>query len=177
MQKGAKNLNKIKMAMGQEYAARLSTSPFFLVVDYRGMTVAQFSELRSRLREAGSEMHVVKTTIFRTVAEASGLKNVGEGLVGQLAVVTGLKDVAASAKAVKTFNKDTNKGALCFGFMDGERVEANILNQLADLPPLNELRAKLLATINAPATNLVRTIGAPGEQVARVIKAHADKMA
>ena len=175
MQKGANKLNKIKVAMGQEYALRLSNSPFVVLLNYQGMTVAQFTDLRRRLRETEAELHVVKTTIFRSVAEAAGLKNVDEGLSGQMAVVTGKRDVAASARAVKSFNKDTQKGALCYGYMDGERVDAATLNLLADLPPLDELRSQLLRVINAPATKLVRTVAAPGEQLARVIKARVDK--
>lgn len=175
MQKGANKLNKIKVAMGQEYALRLSKSPFFLVVDYKGMTVAQFTGLRNHLQEKGAEAHVVKTSIFRSVAEAAGLKNVAEGLVGQLAIITGQKDVAAAAKVVKSFSKDTNKGTLCFGFIDGERTNAETLNKLADLPPLNELRAMLLRTIQTPAAQLARVIAAPGQQLARVIQAHVDK--
>ena len=173
--KRASKLNKIKLAMGQEYALRLSESPFFLVLDYKGMTVAQFTELRKRLRGAESEAHVVKTSIFRTVAEAAGLKDVGEGLVGQQAIVTGKKDVAASAKVVKEFSKEVKKGQICYGYIDGERTDAETLNKLADLPPLDELRSMLMRTILAPATNLVRTIAAPGEQVARVIQARVDK--
>ena len=175
MKKGANKLNKIKVAMGQEYALRLSDSPFFLVVDYKGMSVGQFTDLRKRLRDAGAEAHVVKSTVFRTVATSAGLENVGEGLFGQVAVVTGQKDVASAAKAVKTFNKDTQKGVLLFGYIDGARTDVATLNLLADLPPLDELRAMLLRTIQAPATKLVGTLAAPGQQLARVIKAHVDK--
>ena len=179
MKKGANKLNKIKVAMGQEYALRLSDSPFFLVVDYKGMSVGQFTDLRKRLRDAGAEAHVVKSTVFRTVfrtvATSAGLENVGEGLFGQVAVVTGQKDVASAAKAVKTFNKDTQKGVLLFGYIDGARTDVATLNILADLPPLDELRATLLRTIQAPATKLVGTLAAPGQQLARVIKAHVDK--
>ena len=175
MKKGANKLNKIKVAMGQEYALRLSDSPFFLVVDYKGMSVGQFTDLRRRLRDAGAEAHVVKSTVFHTVATSAGLENVGEGLFGQVAVVTGQKDVASAAKAVKTFNKDTQKGVLLFGYIDGARTDVATLNILADLPPLDELRAMLLRTIQAPATKLVGTLAAPGQQLARVIKAHVDK--
>lgn len=175
MKKGANKLNKIKVAMGQEYALRLSDSPFFLVVDYKGMSVGQFTDLRRRLRDAGAEAHVVKSTVFRTVATSAGLENVGEGLFGQVAIVTGQKDVASAAKAVKTFNKDTQKGVLLFGYIDGARTDVATLNILADLPPLDELRATLLWTIQAPATKLVGTLAAPGQQLARVIKAHVDK--
>ena len=175
MKKGANKLNKIKVAMGQEYALRLSDSPFFLLVDYKGMSVGQFTDLRRRLRDAGAEAHVVKSTVFRTVATSAGLENVGEGLFGQVAVVTGQKDVASAAKAVKTFNKDTQKGVLLFGYIDGARTDVATLNILADLPPLDELRAMLLRTIQAPATKLVGTLAAPGQQLARVIKAHVDK--
>ena len=175
IQKGANKLNTIKVAMGQEYALRLSSSPFLLLVDYKGMTVANFTDLRKRLMDVGAEAHVVKTSIFQTVADAAGLKDVGEGLAGQIAVITGQKDVAATAKVVKTFNKETKKCVLCYGYIDGERTESDTLNTLADLPPLDELRAMLLGTIMAPATKLVGTLAAPMQQLARVIQARVDK--
>src|ERR1051325_11395213 len=84
-----KSMRAEKQFIGQEYVTRLNTSPFFMVVDYRGLTVGHFSELRKRLTKAGSQIHVVKNSIFRIAAKEAGLTDLGGTLAGQLAVVTG----------------------------------------------------------------------------------------
>ena len=87
----------------QEYLARLNSSPFFIVVDYQGLKVGPITELRKRLNKAGAEMHVVKNSIFRIAAKEAGISELGGTLTGQLAVVTGQRDVSSAAKVVKTF--------------------------------------------------------------------------
>jgi len=94
-----------KQFIGQEYLSRLNTSPFFMVVDYRGLTVGHFSELRKRLAKGGSQIHVVKNSIFRIAAKEAGLADLGGTLVGQLAVVTGQKDISGAAKVIIAINK------------------------------------------------------------------------
>jgi large subunit ribosomal protein L10 len=164
-----------KQLIGQEYVARLNTSPFFMVVDYRGLTVGHFTELRKRLNRAGSEIHVVKNSIFRIAAKESGLADLGGTLAGQLAVVTGQKDVSAAAKIIKTFHAEFDKPKLKFGYLNSQRLETQDLIALADLPSLDVLRARILGVIMAPATKLAVVINTPGSQLARVIKAKADK--
>lgn len=85
-----------KKFISAEYVNRLSQSPFFIVVDYRGLSVGQFTELRKRLSKANAELHVVKNTLFRVAAKEAGLADLTGSLAGQLAVVTGKKDVAAA---------------------------------------------------------------------------------
>src|SRR5438046_10766623 len=92
-----------KKYITKEYLARLNASPFFLVVDYKGLTVGQFTELRKRLGRAGSEVHVVKNSIFRIAAREAGVADLSGTLAGQLAVVTGQRDIPSPAKAVKPF--------------------------------------------------------------------------
>ena len=87
-----------KQLITKEYASRLNASPFFLVVDYKGLTVGQFTELRKRLNKAGSEVHVVKNSIFRIAAKEAGVADLSGSLAGQLAVVTGQRDISAAAK-------------------------------------------------------------------------------
>src|SRR5206468_10870951 len=77
-----------KQFITTEYVNRLNSSPFFIVVDYVGLTVGQFSELRKRLRSAGSEVHVVKNSIFRVAAKEAGLADLSGSMAGQMAVVT-----------------------------------------------------------------------------------------
>ena len=87
-----------KQYLTKEYVARLNASPFAVVVDYQGLTVGQFTELRRRLRVSGAEAHVVKNSILRLAAKEVGLPDLAGSLSGQLAVVTGPKDISAAAK-------------------------------------------------------------------------------
>jgi large subunit ribosomal protein L10 len=164
-----------KQNIGREYATRLNTSPFFMVVDYRGLTVGHFSELRKRLGKTGSQIHVVKNSIFRIAAKEAGLADLGPNLTGQLAVVTGQRDVSAAAKVIKTFQSEFDKPKLKFGYLNSQRLETQDLLALADLPSLEVLRGRILGVIQAPATKLAATINTPGSQLARVIKAKAEK--
>lgn len=164
-----------KKFISEEYVLRLNASPFFIVVDYTGLTVLQFTELRKRLQNAGAEVHVVKNSIFRIAAKEAGVAELNGSLSGQVAVVTGQKDVSAAAKVVKTFQAEFEKPKLKFGYLNNQRLEAQDVQALADLPSIEVLRAKLLGVLQAPAQKLAALINTPGSQLARVIKAKAEK--
>ncbi|MEN9574620.1 MAG: hypothetical protein RL514_2475 [Verrucomicrobiota bacterium] len=166
-----------KKFITSEYVARLNASPFFIVVDYTGLTVPHFNELRTRLRKSGAEAHVVKNSIFRIAAQEAGLADLSGALTGQMAVVTGQKDVSAAAKTLKNFAAEFEKPKLKFGHLGNKRLEAVELLALAELPSLEVLRGKLLGVLQAPAQKLAALINTPGSQLARVIKAKADKAA
>ncbi|HMJ91963.1 MAG TPA: 50S ribosomal protein L10 [Candidatus Acidoferrum sp.] len=164
-----------KQAISSEYIARLNSSPFFILVDYTGLRVGPMTELRKRLRGAGAEIHVVKNTIFRLAAKEAGTDITGASLAGQLAVITGQRDVSAAAKVVKTFASEFEKPKFRFGFLNNQRLEPAEITILADLPPLEVLRSKFLGLLNTPATKLVALLNTPASQLARVLKAKADK--
>ncbi len=163
-----------KQLISKEYLSRLNASPFFIVVDYKGLTVGQFGELRRRLARAGAEVHVVKNSIFRVAAKEAGLADLGGSLTGQLAVVTGPRDISAAAKALKTYQAEFDKPKLRFGYLNNQRLEVSDLQALAVLPSLEVLRGRLLGAIQAPATQLATLLNTPAAQLARVIKAHID---
>src|SRR5437870_10600513 len=144
-----------KKNMTQEYLVRLNASPFFILVDYKGLKVAHFSELRKRLTKAGAEVHVVKNSVFRLAAKESGIGELNGALAGQLAVVTGQRDISVAAKVVKTFGAEFDKLKVHFGYLNNQRLEPAEILTLADLPGLEVLRSKLLGVLNAPATKLV----------------------
>ena len=121
-----------KQFITKEYVARLNASPYFLVVEYKGLTVGQFSELRKRLSKTGSEVHVVKNSIFRIAAKEAGVADLAGTLAGQMAVVTGQRDVSAAAKVLKTFQSEFEKPKLRFGYLNRERLETAMLMELAD---------------------------------------------
>ena len=164
-----------KQSITGEYLKRLNASPFFFVVDYTGLKVAPFTEFRKRLHLAGAEVHVVKNSIFRIAAKEAGIADLGQPLAGQLAVVTGQKDVSVAAKAVKNFHAEFEKPVLRFGFLNNQPMSAKDITTLADLPSLDVLRAKLLGVLMAPAQKLAALLNTPGSQLARVLKAYADK--
>ena len=162
-----------KQFISKEYLGRLNASPFFIVVDYTGLKVGPVTELRKRLVKAGAEIHVVKNSIFKVAAKEAGV-DVGS-LAGQLAVVTGQKDVSAAAKVLKTFSSEFEKPKLKFGVLNNQRLEANDINALADLPSIEVLRGKVLGVLQAPATKLAALLNTPASQLARVLQAKADK--
>lgn len=163
-----------KKYISEEYLERLNQSPFFIVADYTGLKVAPFNELRQRLRGSSAEIHVVKNSIFTLAAQEAGVENLGD-LHGQLAVVTGENEISAAAKVLKTFHSEFDRPQMLFGYLGHERLEQETLQTLADLPSLDVLRSKLLATMMAPASQLARLLNTPASQLARVLKARIDK--
>src|ERR1043166_4604272 len=144
-----------KQHLTKEYIARLNGSPFFIVVDYKGLKVAHMTELRKRLNKSGAEVHVVKNSIFRIAAKEAKMGDLNGSLTGQVAVVTGQRDVSVAAKVVKTFTKEFDRLKLKFGYLNNQRLEEKTILELADLPSIEVLRGKFLGVLNAPATKLV----------------------
>jgi large subunit ribosomal protein L10 len=164
-----------KQNLTKEYIARLNGSPFFIVVDYKGLKVGHMTELRKRLNKAGAEVHVVKNSIFRIAAKEAGVADMNGGLVGQMAVVTGQRDISTSAKVVKTFGSEFDKLKIKFGFLNNQRLADTDIAALADLPSIEVLRSKFLGLLNAPATQLVTLLNTPASQLARVLQAKVEK--
>jgi len=164
-----------KQILTKEYVTLLNASPFFIVVNYRGLKVGHLTELRKRLNKAGAEVHIVKNSIFRIAAKEAGVGDLNGTLSGQIAVVTGQRDISVAAKIVKTFGSEFDKLKVHFGYLNNKRLESADLLTLADLPSLEVLRSKFLGVLNAPATKLVVLLNTPASQLARVIKAKAEK--
>ena len=164
-----------KQYISSEYVTRLNASPYFIVVDYKGLKVGPITELRKRLNKAGAEMHIVKNSLFRLAVKEAGLADLGTTLTGQLAVVTGQRDVSSAAKVVKTFSAEFEKPKIRFGYLKNQRLESADIVALADLPSIEVLRSKLLGVIMAPATKLATVINTPATQLARVLAARVAK--
>ena len=164
-----------KQNLSKEYITRLNASPFFIVVDYKGLKVGHMTELRKRLGKAGAEVHVVKNSIFRIAVKESGVSDMNGSLVGQMAVVTGQKDISSAAKVVKTFGSEFDKLKIKFGYLNNSRLGDTDIIALADLPSIEVLRSKFLGLLNAPATKLVTLLNTPASQLARVLQAKVEK--
>jgi large subunit ribosomal protein L10 len=164
-----------KQSLTKDYVGRLNASPFFIVVDYKGLKVGHMTELRRRLNKAGAEVHVVKNSIFRIAAKEAGVGDLDGTLTGQLAVVTGQRDISTAAKVVKTFGAEFDRLKVRFGYLNNQRLADTEIMTLADLPSMEALRSKLLGVLNAPATKLVRLLNTPASQMARVLQARVEK--
>lgn len=157
---------------------KVNASPFLFVVDYTGLKVDKFAELRKRLRAAGAELHVYKNTFVKKAAERAGFpEEIGGALTGQSAVVTGEKDVCAAAKVMKTFADEFQKPQLKAGILDGKYLDVAGIKALADLPSREVLLAQLLGVLQAPASQLVRLLNEPAASLARVLKAKTEEKA
>jgi len=165
-----------KQNLTKEYLARLNSSPFFIVVDYKGLTVLHLTELRKRLNKAGAEIHVVKNSIFRLAAKEAGVADLNGSLAGQVAVVSGQRDISTAAKVVKTFGSEFEKLKVHFGYLNNQRLEQASILTLADLPSIEVLRSQLLGVLNAPASKFVRLLNTPASQLARVLQARQEKL-
>jgi large subunit ribosomal protein L10 len=151
-------MNPDKKVIIDELLDRVNSSPYVLVVDYTGMTVPEFSELRNRLGAAGAQCHVAKNTYMRKALAEAGLPDIGEGLVGQTAFVTGDSEVFVAAKTIKNFEKEFKKPEMKVGILDGAILDADKLKAIADIPSREAILSQLLATINEPATRIARVI-------------------
>lgn len=165
-----------KQNLTKEYLTRLNASPFFIVVDYKGLNVGHMTELRKRLTKAGAEFHIVKNSIFRLAAKEAGVSDLNGSLTGQLAVVTGQRDISTAAKVVKTFGSEFDRLKVHFGYLNNQRLEQPALMTLADLPSMEVLRGQLLGVLSAPASKLVRLLNTPASQMARLLKARQEKL-
>src|SRR6267154_6865081 len=150
-----------KQNLTQEYLARLNGSPFLIVVNYKGLKVSHLTQLRNRLNKAGAEIHIVKNSIFRIAAKEAGIADLNGTLTGQLAVVTGQRDISAAAKVVKTFGTEFDRLKVHFGYLNNQRLEQPEILTLADLPPLEQLRAEILGVIEGPIAGLLSVLEAP----------------
>jgi large subunit ribosomal protein L10 len=164
-----------KPTIVEDVKLRLNNSPFLIVVDYGGMNVEHFAELRTRLAGNGAELTVIKNTFLRRSIKDAGLPELDAHLSGQTAFVTGEKDICAAAKTLKTFASEFEKPKIRAGILDNAVLETAQVIALADLPSKEVLQAQLLALLLTPATQLVRTLNEPGASLARVLKAIADK--
>lgn len=165
-----------KQELVEQYEVWMKESKALVLAEYTGLTMPQMDALRAKAREAGAEFHVLKNRLAKRAFEGAGM-DTKELFIGSTAVGIGYEDAAGIAKVIKDLSKDLPALQIKGGYMDERMLTAAEVNALAELPPLEVVRAQLLGTINAPASKLVRTIAEPGRSLAQVIKAHADAAA
>ena len=139
-----------------------------------GMTVAQSTVLRGKVREAGASYKVAKNRLAKLAIKDTSYEGIDEMLSGPTAIATSVDPVAA-AKAVVDFAKTTDKIEIVGGAMGSQVLTPEGIKALAALPSLDELRAKLVGLVQAPATKLAQLSTAPAAKLARVFGAYAAK--
>ena len=141
-----------------------------------GLTVAQSTVLRNRMRDSGARYKVAKNRLALIALEGTRYQPISDLLTGPVGLATS-EDPVAAAKAVVEFAKTNDRLEIVGGAMGDTILDVNGVKALAELPSLDELRAKLVGLIQAPATKIARTINEPGAQLARVFGAYAAKEA
>lgn len=139
-----------------------------------GMTVAQTTVLRTKMREAGATYKVAKNRLAKLAIQDTDYAGIGEFFTGPTAVAAS-SDPVAAAKVIVDFAKTTDKIEILGGGMGSLVLDVNGIKALATMPSLDELRAKLIGLIQAPATKIAQVVTAPAAKLARVFAAYAEK--
>lgn len=163
-----------KSELVAELNRTFSESAVVVVTRNLGLTVAQSTALRVKMREAGASYKVAKNRLARIAAEGTDYASISDLLTGPTALSTS-PDPVAAAKVVVDFAKANDKLEIVGGAMGTTVLDANGVKALATMPSLDELRAKIVGLIQAPATKVVQIVQAPAGQLARVFAAYADK--
>ena len=151
--------------------ARFTKSPASFLVSYQGCSCEELTALRKDLRPSGAHFAVVKNTLAKIAIEKTDAADLREQFSGPVAVIWSDEDPVAPAKLVTNFAKDNDNFSVKAGVVDGKVVAVSEIESLASLPSREEVLAKLLALINAPATQLVQMINAPATHLARLLAA------
>jgi large subunit ribosomal protein L10 len=148
-----------------------------VLTDYKGMTVAEITELRDSLRGAGIEYRVVKNTLARIASDGTQAESAKDSFVGPVGVALGYDDAAQVAKSVLDFAKKNEKVTITCGVVDGTFCDEGKLKQIATLPSREVLLSMLAGAMQAPPAKLVRLLNATVVQFAHALNALKEKKA
>lgn len=148
-----------KSAAIKEIASEIEASEAIFAVDYRGISVPQAAELRSKLREADASFRIVKNRLTKIAADEAGEERLAELLQGPTALTFVRGDTAQAAKAITTFNKEHDVLTYKGGFMDATSLDEVAFKSIAKLPGREVLNGQLAGVVASPLTGLVRGLG------------------
>jgi large subunit ribosomal protein L10 len=164
-----------KEAKVNEVAERIKKSQSVVLVDYRGLTVEEDTNLRNELRKAGVYYEVIKNSIVERATKQTNTEDFIKYLAGPSAFAFGMNDPVAPAKVLADFIKKTKKMEVKGGIVNGKVVNADGVKALAELPPREVLIAKLLGSMNAPITGLVTALSGNIRNLLYALNAVAEK--
>jgi large subunit ribosomal protein L10 len=166
-----------KKAFVKEINAVAGESISAVAAEYRGLTVAEMTELRRDARNAGVYLRVVKNTLARRAVEGTDFECMKDTLKGPILLAFGKEEPGAAARVIKDFAKEHKALQAVSLSAGGQLLPAEDLARLADLPTLDQARAILLGAMIAPMTKLVRTIAEPSAMLARTLSARGNEEA
>lgn len=166
-----------KKQIVEQMVEKLKSASAGVLVDYRGLTVEQDTDLRNQLRKAGVEYKVVKNTLTRFAAKEVGYDALDPVLNGPTSLAVSYEDPVAAAKILTEFAKKNEKLEIKAGFVDGKVINVNEIKALADLPPKEVLIAKVLGGFNAPISGFVNVLNGNLRGLAVALNAIAEKKA
>ncbi|MBZ4688696.1 MAG: ribosomal protein [Clostridiales bacterium] len=155
----------------QEIKSKLQNSNAAVLTDYRGLNVAEVTELRKQLREAGVEYKVLKNTLVKIAAKEVGLEDLFQYLEGPTAIAFSEEDPVAPAKILSNFAKEHKNLEIKAGLLEGNVVSIEQVKELADLPSREELIAKVLGGLQGPISGLVNVLQGPIRNLVYVLEA------
>ena len=147
-------------------------SALIVVTHYNGLTVAEMTDLRGKMRDAGASFKVTKNRLTRLALDGTSIQDLSDLFNGPTAIAYS-SDPVAAAKVTVNFAKENEKLVVLGGAYDGQILDVDAVTTLAKLPSLDELRGNLVALINTPATRIAGILKAPSGQIVRVISARA----
>lgn len=145
-----------------------------VVAHYSGMTVAEMSDLRARMRKAGASFRVAKNRLAMRALQGTAVESISHLFKGPTGIAFS-KDPVAASKVAVAYAKDNGKLIILGGTVGATTLDANGVKALAELPSLDQLRGKIVGLLQAPATKLAGLLQAPGAQLARVVAAYSKK--
>jgi len=154
-----------------ELKEKLARTTSLVLADYRGLTVPAVTTLRDEFRKVQCEYKVYKNTLVKLAVKGTPMENLGKLLEGPTAIIFAYESPAVSAKVATKFAKDSEKFVVKGGYFEGQILDTAGVASLALMPGKDELRAKLLATFQAPATDFVRQIAAGGQNFVYLLAA------
>lgn len=167
----SKNNLAFKTSVVEGVKEKMQAAQSMVLIDYRGLTVAEVTDLRNRCRKEGVEYAVIKNTMIRKAAEELGIEGLEPMLHGPTAVAFGMTDAVAPAKILVNFIKDAKKTEIKCGVMEGKVLDVKGVEALAELPPKEVLIAKMMGSLNAPITNFVGVLSATLRSLVYAIEA------
>ncbi len=166
-----------KKAVVAEVASVAADAQSAVAAEYRGLTVAEMTALRTAARSSGVYLKVVKNTLARRAVEGTSFECMQGAFKGPLVLAFSKDDPGAAARVVKGFAKDHEKLVAVAVSIGGALYDGADIDRVASLPTLDEARASLLGLLNAPLSQFVRTIAEPGAMLARALQARGDQAA
>ena len=164
-----------KTALVEDLSSSFGRASIALVSEYRGMTAAESTEMRKRLRAVRGEMRIAKNTLVRHAIKGSKFEALDSNLGGQISLILSYEDPVVLAKTFTSFGPLGDKLKLRGAVLDGKALTPAEVQALATLPSREVVFGQLLGLLNAPATQLVRLLNEPGSYLARVIDAIGKK--